>query len=113
MKYIALACLLITTPTWADTQHAVYGVGAEKCQLAVSHDWVTQGEVAWVSGFMTSSSIASEKKDIFPHHTTQELVGLVFKQCKDSPFSTLNDATEVIMWVLWDAQQPKTKGEKF
>ena len=111
MKYSALALLLTTVPAAAGSPHAVYGVGAESCEEALSHDWTTQGEVAWVAGFMTASSMAAAKKDIYPDHGTKDLVCLVYHTCKESPSSMLAQVTETVMWNLWDAQQPK--GEKF
>ena len=117
MKHITLALLLAATPALAEkhvTEHAIYGAGTETCQIALTHDWLAQGEVAWVSGFMTSSSMAAEKHDILPDHSTQDLVSIVFAQCQAHPFDTLSEATEIIMWRLWDKQQPPAgKGERF
>jgi hypothetical protein len=112
MKYIIAVLLLTTIPAMANAQHAVYGVGAETCQVALVHDWVKGGEVSWIGGFMTAGSMATPKHDIFPDHSTRELIGLVREKCQATPLSTLGFVTESVMFDLWDAQQAP-KGEKF
>lgn len=113
MNYAILALLLTTSPAPANNEPTIYGIGVETCQVALTKDWLTNGEVAWVAGFMSAGAVATEKGDIYPGHSTQDLIGLVYKKCKDAPFSSLGDVTLGTMLDLWAAEKAPPKGEKF
>src|SRR5258705_8992187 len=80
-----------------DGHHMVYGPGIELCSASLKHDWIADGEAAWIAGYMSFATELSPVKELDPWHTdAKTLISLVYRQCKSKPSLTISDAASII-----------------
>ena len=116
MKKLLLASLLCSTAAYAEGPYsnepvAGYGRGLETCQVALSHDWAKDGELAWIGGFMSAAAYVSPKRDVMPGIKDNfPIFTLVLRYCESHPFETFGNATAETAASLISAQQVAVKG---
>ncbi len=113
-RKIILAAVFLASPALAQ-ERFVYGVGAETCQVALSHDWFGAfGEAEWIDGYMSAIAETMPTLRMLPgsgEDQSKELIELVHKRCTATPLDFFANATYAMGHALVSAQSKPIKGE--
>ena len=119
---LTIAALLGAIPTAnaaeKDSTTMYYGIGTATCAHALREDWLKNGEMAWVSGYMSAVSAFSKDgpdgtSDILPSGTPAILAKLVLKECQHDPRLMLGEAASNVAARLLKQQTDSSVIQQF